>query len=259
MTQETQKKKRQNREYVVELEEPTNHRLAYTLGALGGLALAAWLTRGVERGMEALAGRGAATRSRGANDGAPARFRPGRLRREPRDQDELLLMEDTVLDAFLGDALLRDRGIDVGAISPGIVELSGAVFTRGEAAHAVAVAQGVEGVRTVVNRMEVDDGRGHSSSPDAEDDVRTSGSEWTGHSSGMGSRRQGRDSDPFHRDDSHRQREMALERADRAQFADEGYHSRPRVGERDEVQPANRTHFRDDELDNQTPHARHRP
>jgi hypothetical protein len=259
MTQDTQKKKRQNREYVVELEEPSNHRLAYTLGALGGLVLSAWLTRNVERGLEGLAGREAATRIRGSNGGAPAQFRPGRLRREPRDQDELLLLEDAVLDAFLDDALLCDRGIDVGAISLGIVELSGSVFTRGEAAHAVAVAQGVEGVATVVNRMEIEDERGrlHPRFDTDEGGFEMSGAEWTGNQSGMGRRRQGSDTDPARPDDSQFQREEAIEQADRAQFADEGHYGWPRVGERDEVQDANRTHYREDELDNQSPYGQH--
>jgi hypothetical protein len=259
MTQDTQKRKRQNREYVVELEEPANHRLVYTLGALGGLALGAWLTRGVERGIEGLAGREAATRIRQSNGGAPAQFRPGRLRRDARDQDELLLLEDAVLDTFLGDALLCDRGIDVGAISRGIVELSGSVFTRGEAAHAVAVAQGVEGVETVVNRMEIEDERGrlHPRFDTDAEGFEMSGAEWTGNQSGMGRRRQGSDTDPGRPDDSQLQREEAIEQADRAQFADEGHYGWPRVGERDEVQDANRTHFREDELDNQSPFGKH--
>lgn len=259
MTHDAQEKKRQNREYVVELEEPGNHRLAYTLGALGGLVLSAWLTRSVERGMEELAGRAAATRIRGAGGGAPAQFRPGRLRRAPRDQDALLRLEDAVLDAFLDDGLLCDRGIDVGAISPGIVELSGTVFTRGEAAHAVAVAREVEGVETVVNRMEIEDERErlHPRFDTDEGGLQMSGAEWTGNQSGMGRRRQGRETDPSRPDDSHDQREAAIEQADLAQFADEGHYARPRVGERDEVQSPNRTNFAEDELDNQTPYGQH--
>jgi BON domain len=255
MTQDTQKKKRTEREYVVELEEPGKHRLAYTLGALGGLALGAVLLRG----FEGLVGREAATRIRRSNGGAPAQFRPGRLVREPRDQDELLLLEDAVLDAFLEDEILGERGIDVGAISLGIVELSGSVFTRAEAAHAVAVAQGVEGVATVVNRMEIEDERErlHPRFDSDDEGFEMSGAEWTGNQSGMGRRRQGRDTDPSRPDDSHYQREEAIEQADRAQFADEGHYGWPRVGERDEVQSPNRTNFSEDELDNQSPYGKH--
>jgi hypothetical protein len=257
MTQDTQKRKRQNREYVVELEEPANHHLAYTLGALGGLAIGAWLTRGVERGIEGLAGREAATRIRRSNGGAPAQFRPGRLRREPRDQDALLQLEDAVLDAFFEDELLFERGIDVGAISRGIVELSGSVFTRGEAAHAVAVAQAVHGVETVVNRMEIEDERGRLHPRFDTDEGFAMSGEWTGHQSGMGSRRQGRETDPARTDDSHVQREIAMEQADRAQFEDEGVHSQPRAGDPHDGGVPNPTNFREDELDNQSPYGKH--
>ena len=253
MTQDTQKKKRQNRQYVVELEEP-DHKLAYSLGALGGLALAAVLTRG----FEGLVGRQAATRIRQSNGGAPAQFRPGRLTRDLREQDELLELEDAVLDVFLDDEVLGERGIDVGCISRGIVELSGSVFTRDEAARAMAVAQRVEGVSTVVNRMEIEDERERLHPRfDPDEGFEMSGSEWTGNLSGMGRRRQGRETDPDRPDDSHAMREEAIEQADRSQFADEGHHSRPRVGERDEVQSTDRQHYREDELDNQSPYGKH--
>lgn len=255
MTQDTQKKKpRREREYVVELEEPGNHRLAYTLGALGGLALGALLLRG----FEGLVGRDAATRIRQGNGGAPAQFRPGRLRRPPIEQDELLLLEDAVLDAFLDDELLADRGIDVGVISQGIVELSGSVFTRAEAMRAVAVAQGVEGVATVVNRMEIEDERARLHPRfDTDDEGDAMGGEWTGHQSGMGSRRQGEDTDPSRRDDSHHQREVAMEQADRSQFEDQGVHSQPRVNDPHDGRMVNPTNFREDELDNQSPYGKH--
>lgn len=242
-------------EYVVELEEPGNHRLAYTLGALGGLVLGGLLLRGFEGAL----GREVVNRLRRGKDdggGAPAQA-PGRLRRELEDQDELLLLEDAVLDAFLDDRVLRDRGIDVGAISLGIIELSGTVFNRDEAHHAVAVAQGVEGVQTVVNRMEIEDERARMHPQDTDDRGFDMSTEWTGNQSGMGRRRQGRETDPSRPDDSHYQREEALEQADRAQFADEGHYGWPRVGERDEVQSANRTNFSEDELDNQSPYGKH--
>lgn len=270
MTRDTQKgtrkqgRERNGREaeYVVELETPRNHRLAYTLGALGGVVLGGLLLRS----MEGLVGREVVTRIRRAAGGAststtapePEPDAPGRLRRDPRDQDELLLLEDAVLDAFLDDRVLGERGIDVGAISLGIIELSGTVRTRDEAHHAVAVAQGVDGVQTVVNRMEIESERERLHPRfDTDDRGFEMSTEWTGNQSGMGRRRQGRDTDPSRPDDSHYQREEALEQADRAQFADEGHYSRPRVGERDEVQAANRTNFSEDELDNQSPYGKH--
>jgi hypothetical protein len=260
MTQDTQKKKKQpqrqpRREYVVELEEPRNHRLAYTLGALGGLAVGILLKRGFESlGVRPLAGRVSETRGP-----APEPSRPGRARRDLVDQDELLLLEDAVLDAYLDDRVLSERGIDVGVISRGIVELSGSVYTRAEAAHAVAVAQGVQGVATVVNRMEIDEERErlHPRYDSDDEGFEMSGAEWTGNQAGMGRRRQGSDTDPDRPDDSRHQIQEALEQADRAQMADEGHYGWPRVAERDEVQEANRTNFSEDELDNQSPYGKH--
>jgi hypothetical protein len=174
-------------------------------------------------------------------------------------QDELLLLEDAVLDAFLDDEVLAERGIDVGAISEGIVELSGSVLTRGEAMHAVAVAQGVQGVATVVNRMDIVEERErlHPRFDDTDDEGFAMSGEWTGHQSGMGSRRQGEETDPARRDDSHHQREVAMEQADRAQFEDEGVHSQPRVGDPHDGEVHNPTNFREDELDNQSPYGKH--
>ncbi len=251
----TDRPKRQNRQYVVELEEPAGHGLLYTLGAIGGVALGALLARG----MEGLVGREASTRIRQAGGGAPAEFRPGRLRRPPRDQEELLALEDEVLDAFLRDEVLCECGIDVGAISRGIVELSGSVWTRDESHRAMAVARRVAGVETVVNRMEIESERErlHPRFDTSDEGLQMSGAEWTGNQSGMGRRRQGGETDPARPDDSHYQREEALEQADRAQFADEGHYGQPRVGERDEVQEANRTNFSEDELDNQSPYGKH--
>lgn len=261
MTDDTQKKKRQNRQYVVELEEPANHRLAYTLGALGGMAIGAFLLRGFgaparEAVSRVLADVPARVRRGAGRAGEPER--PGRLQRAPQVQDELLLLEDAVLDAFLDDGVLAERGIDVGAISEGIVELSGSVYTRAEAIHAVAVAQGVPGVATVVNRMDIDDERErlHPRFDDSSEGRDMSG-EWTGHQSGMGSRRQGESTDPARRDDSHHQREAAMEQADRAQFEDEGVHSQPRVGDPHDGEVPNPTNFREDELDNQSPYGQH--
>lgn len=255
MTETTQDgPKRPNRQYVVELEETGGSRgLMYALGAIGGLAIGALVLRGLGL-REAVERESPAPRTE-----PPAQFRPVAVRRAPRDQAALTELEDAVLDAFVNDGVLRGRGIEVGAISRGIVELSGSVQTRAEAHRAVAVARGVEGVETVVNRMEIDEERDRLRPryDFEEGGLRMSGSEWTGNQSGMGSRRQGRETDPARTDDSHHQREDAIEQADRAQFADEGYHHRPRLGERDEVQDADRTSFSEDELDNQDPYGKH--
>lgn len=249
--------KRQNRQYVVELEETGGNRgLMYALGTIGGLAIGALVLRGL--GLQQAVEREAPAPPRQRTQ-PRAEFRPVGVRRAPRDEQALMALEDAVLDAFLEDEILRECGIDVGAISRGIVELSGSVWTREEAQRAMSVAHAVEGVETVVNRMEIEAERGRLHPRDDFDDegLKMSGAEWTGNQSGMGRRRQGSDTDPARPDDSQFQREEALEQADRAQFADEGHYGWPRVGERDEVQEANRTNFREDELDNQSPFGKH--
>ena len=251
--------KRQNRQYVVELEETGGNRgLMYALGTLGGLAIGALVLRGLglREAVEREAPAPAPQRQRTA---PPAEFRAGGVRRAPRDQHALMGLEDAVLDAFVGDEMLRGCGIDVGAISRGIVELSGSVWTREEAQRAVSVAHGVEGVETVVNRMEIEAERERLHPRDDFDaeGLKMSGAEWTGHQSGMGRRRQGSDTDPARRDDSQVMREESLEQADLSQFADEGLHSQPRLSDPHDGPAPNPTNFREDELDNQSPFGKH--
>ncbi len=59
-----------------------------------------------------------------------------------------------VREALLADAEVKDQKIDVSA-SEGVVQLSGFVDTGAQTAHAATVAGGVEGVRSVDNRLEV--------------------------------------------------------------------------------------------------------
>lgn len=254
--------KRQNRQFVVELEESGDHKLVYALGALGGLAIGALLLRGLggvraETDVDADVDEGVDTSAREQAARAVGRFRPARLSRPPRDQEALVGLEDAVLDAYLGDDTLRDCGIDVGAISRGIVELSGSVWTRDQAHRAVSVARSVPGVETVVNRMEIEEVRERLHPRDDSDEGMEMSGEWTGHQSGMGSRRQGEDTEPNRPDDSHVMREDSLEQADRSQFADEGYYNQPRVGDAHDGPAPNPTNFREDELDNQSPFGKH--
>jgi hypothetical protein len=171
---------------------------------------------------------------------------------------ELYHLEDSVLDAFLADSVLSERGVDIGAISHGIIELSGSVWTEEEAERAVNLANRIPGVHTVVNRMEVESS-GHRPSgrrPLDEDQLNGTFIHHEARVGGMGRRRQGVSTDPDRRDDSQHMGEQALAAADRRQWSDEGFaHLNPRVQERTEVQEANRTHYSEDELDNQDPHG----
>ena len=232
-------------------EDRTGQALVFLLGAAGGFA-AGMLLSGRVPAPEV------GTRLREGARTVAQNIRPARMRRELRDQVALTALEDAVLDAFLRDELLSERPIDVGAISRGIVELSGSVRTADEADQAVRLARRVEGVETVVNRMDVEDElsrrRGRGGDTEAGGD-RMAG-EWTGREIGMGQRRQGPETEPGRADDSQHQREMALEQADRAQFEDEGLgHSRPRMSAR----PGHGTpelNFSEDELDNQDPYGK---
>ena len=203
--------------------------------------------------------RGRAAGFREAARGAAAQLSPSRLRRPVLENSELASLEDAVLDAFLADDLLSQRGIDVGAISRGIVELSGSVNTHDEAERAVRVAQRVDGVDTVVNRMEVEEDarRLHPRDDDEAEADAEEATEWTGRNVGMGRRRQGRQTDPSRSDDSRHFRDMAMKNADHRQFEEEGLAaSQPRVSARPEAErPGSQPNYREDQLDNQDPYA----
>jgi hypothetical protein len=129
---------------------------------------------------------------------AAAVFLTGRKRRErtPRSPD-LRALEDAVIRALRHDPSVRGRGIDVAAIAPGIIELTGLVESEAEGQHAVDVAHNVIGVRTVLNRL---DAREVSQRMRPRSALK-GGSRWYGMSVGMGRRRQSRQTDPARRDD----------------------------------------------------------
>jgi hypothetical protein len=231
--------------------------VVFTLGAVGGLALGMLLS-GRLRAPSRVKSLGSDLGRKAR--GVASRLRPGRLQRGGAEQGELTRLEDAVLEAFLADAVLGDRAIDVGAISQGIVELSGTVWTEDEADLAVRLARRVAGVETVVNRMEVEDNRPRRRPARDYDDAAevTRMAEWSGRNSGMGRRRQGAQTEPDRADDSRPHRERALEQQDREQFESEGMAAFPRVGERPGAGDSGRElNYREDELDNQDPYGKH--
>jgi hypothetical protein len=235
--------------------------LTFAIGAAGGLALGLLLSR---RSPGEQLGSGLRDRARGAGERARSltrRLRPARLRRLAGEQTELVDLEDRVLDRFLDDAVLSERGIDIGAISLGIVELSGSVATEEEARHAVSLANAVPGVRTVINRLDLDDEVRHLERARRrmdEEETPAGMLHEGGRYGGMGRRRQGRQTDPDRPDDSQHIEEVSLEEADRQQWMQEGYASDlPRMSAHSEVQDARRTGHDEDELDNQDPHGKH--
>jgi hypothetical protein len=190
-------------------EEPLSRSLAYVIGgAIAGFAAGAIVAQRL-----------------GGVGGIAARVRE-RLGRRPEDEtddrdlyetdefdaefDELGVgaegvsaeaeeLEQRVLSAYQNDPILVERPVDIGAISTGIVELTGWVNTEEEAAHAVTIARGVPGVDTVVNRIGV---RPKERQFDefaeryANGDPALTEGHWEGQSVGTGRRRQGNSSEP---------------------------------------------------------------
>lgn len=70
-------------------------------------------------------------------------------------EDEIEMLETRVLEEFHDDVILSRRAIDIGAIAPGVIELTGWVRSEDEAARASSVAGRAPGVETVVNRVTV--------------------------------------------------------------------------------------------------------
>lgn len=114
------------------------------------------------------------------------------------DVDGSMELEERVLEAFSNDPILQERPIDIGAISEGIIELTGWVNAESEVAHAVTVARGVPGVDTVVNRVAVrpeEDLRDSNGQKYADGDPTLTEAHWEGQSVGTGRRRQGNSSE----------------------------------------------------------------
>ncbi len=110
------------------------------------------------------------------------------------DIDDSEELEERVLEAFSNDPVLQERPIDIGAISDGIIELTGWVNAESEVAHAVTVARGVPGVDTVVNRVAIrplEDFRDATAQKYADGDPTLTEAHWEGQSMGIGKRRQG--------------------------------------------------------------------
>ena len=106
-------------------------------------------------------------------------------------------LEERVLEAFRNDPVLSERAVDIGALSEGIIELTGWVHSHDEVQHALTLTRGVPGVDTVVNRLTV-----RAEDEEYDDAARTydveGGSmagQWEGQQVGIGRRRQGSSAD----------------------------------------------------------------
>ncbi|HUF27322.1 MAG TPA: BON domain-containing protein [Gemmatimonadaceae bacterium] len=118
---------------------------------------------------------------------------------EEDEDDGEAELEERVLEAFRNDPMLGERAIDIGAISPGVIELAGWVQTEDEAEHAVTVAGGTPGVDTVVNRLLVGEEEqllDENVRRAEESDPAFSEGHWEGQQIGTGRRRQGTSAEP---------------------------------------------------------------
>jgi hypothetical protein len=131
--------------------------------------------------------------------------RTGReLMRQRSERQGLETVEHRIVDRLIEDDMLADRPIEVGALADGIIELSGSVHTADEARRVVSIAQSVDGVRTVLNRLEVRSMEEHLEDTRrryASGDASLHETHWYGVRVGTGTRRQGRGSEPAQRDD----------------------------------------------------------
>jgi len=108
-------------------------------------------------------------------------------------------LEKQVIQALLNDERARSQAIDVAGVGKGIVELSGSVDTQEDARRIVQLVDGLPGVHTVLNRLEIQSVESqlqrNRKRPEA------AGTRWYGGSVGMGRKRQGTSADPDRYDD----------------------------------------------------------
>ena len=130
------------------------------------------------------------------------------LRRRRSRQAELATpfaaLENATVEALRADERAGSRAIDVAALGAGIIELTGTVGTEEEARRAVEVAQRVEDVHTVVNRLEIGAVEEHivrTRRRFDDGDPALTESHWYGVRVGTGRRRQGVSTDPDRNDD----------------------------------------------------------
>lgn len=160
----------------------------------------------------------------GASAAAFTIFRLLRRRRATEMYDVADALEDSAVEALRRDPVTGSCAIDVAAVGPGIIELSGTVPTTEVAQRAARLLHALEGIRTVVNRLQA----GSLEERLADTRMRRAGGEpglsdrrWYGMGVGMGRRRQSADTEPERPDDmaDRRSDELDVQPADVADAA----------------------------------------
>jgi hypothetical protein len=140
-----------------------------------------------------------------------------RMLRQRRDRPattSLEHLEDAAVDALRRDSLTGECAIDVAALAPGIVELTGVVPTYEVGQRAARLLHSLPGVSTVINRLDTGsleahlaDNRGRR----ARGDSRLEERQWYGVRVGTGRRRQSSDTEDTLSDDTLKRRTRELE------------------------------------------------
>lgn len=128
-------------------------------------------------------------------------------------------LEERVLEAFRNDPILSERAVDIGAVEDRIIELTGWVNSEEESHQAVAVARGVPGVETVVNRLAIrneEDLFDDAAERYENGDPALSEGHWEGQLVGTGRRRQGNSTEIDRHADPHTVLEERSMSADKA-------------------------------------------
>ena len=174
-----------------------------------------WGHKHTEYGRRALIG-GAAAGLAGAVFYGVRALRRGRRAADPTDgaADELDRLEDRTVQMLRDDPRTDGLEIEVAAVAPGVVELSGRVRTVEEAHDAVMIAQRVSGTSAVLNRLTVtalESQLARTRERYEDGAAELSERQWYGMRVGMGRRRQAPATDPARRDDRVRMIERELE------------------------------------------------
>lgn len=131
-----------------------------------------------------------------------AAFAVSRLLRAPSivRRRDLRALEKRVVHALRQDSVAGGQAIDVAALGSGAVELSGMVYTHEDARRVVALVDGVEGVRAVLNRLEIRSVESRLNENRSRPRT-AAATRWYGGTVGIGRRRQSYTTDPARPDD----------------------------------------------------------
>jgi hypothetical protein len=137
-----------------------------------------------------------------------------RGRRRPTLTSDLDRLEDAAVDILRRDPQTGSAAIDVAAIGPGTIELTGVVPTQEVAQRAARLLHALHGVRTVVNRLDtgvLEQQLATNRGRRARGEPATRERQWYGVRVGTGRRRQSLDTDPGRTDDTVKRRTRDLE------------------------------------------------